>query len=69
MSRNYDSVLVQIQFIELPNPVTEYVVKSRIWRERGRMRPSRAEGKSARRPSKVAERKRARSKNKGGGGA
>ena len=27
MSRNYDSVLIQIQCIELSNTVTEYVVK------------------------------------------
>ena len=68
MSRNYYSVLIQIQCIELPNTVTENVVKSRAFRERGRMQPSRAEGKSAR-PSKVAKKRRARSKNKGGGGA
>jgi hypothetical protein len=68
MSRNYDSVLVQIQCIELPNTVAENVVKSRTFRERGRMRPSRDEGKSAR-PSKFAKKRRARSKNKGGGGA
>ena len=68
LSRNYDSVLVQIQCIELPNTVTEYVVKSRIWRERGRMRPSRAEGKSAR-PSKVAKKKRLGRRTKKGGGA